>query len=68
VALHRYLQCRLPGYDYDLHFGGAFYIFLRGVEAANFGTTGIYADRPPKALIEAVTALLLDCEGANHAA
>src|SRR5437867_13424056 len=30
VAQHRYLQRRLPGYEYERNFGGAFYIFLRG--------------------------------------
>ncbi|MCE2461161.1 MAG: PD-(D/E)XK nuclease family protein, partial [Pseudomonadales bacterium] len=29
VALNRYLSVRLPGYDYDQHVGGAFYLFLR---------------------------------------
>jgi exodeoxyribonuclease V beta subunit len=31
VALHRYLGRRLPGYDCDRHFGGAAYLFVRGV-------------------------------------
>jgi len=26
VALDRYLRWRQPGYDYDLHFGGVFYL------------------------------------------
>ena len=32
VALHRYLAVRLPGYDYEHHFGGAFYLFVRGID------------------------------------
>jgi exodeoxyribonuclease V beta subunit len=32
VALHRFLRSRKPGYDYEKHFGGAYYMFLRGIE------------------------------------
>ncbi len=32
LALHQYLKQRLPGYNYETHFGGTFYIFLRGVD------------------------------------
>jgi hypothetical protein len=32
VALHRYLRLRKTNYDFDRHFGGAFYIFLRGID------------------------------------
>ena len=32
VALHRFLRARKPGYDYEKHFGGAYYLFLRGIE------------------------------------
>ena len=31
VALHRYLKQRLRGYDYERHFGGVHYLFVRGV-------------------------------------
>jgi exodeoxyribonuclease V beta subunit len=34
VALHRFLRARQPGYDYEKHFGGAYYLFLRGIEPA----------------------------------
>ena len=34
VAVHRFLQLRKPGYDYEKHFGGAYYLFLRGIEPA----------------------------------
>lgn len=50
MALHQYLQLRLPGYDYERHFGGIFYVFLRGVDPLN-SHVGIYRDRPPKELI-----------------
>lgn len=38
LALHRYLQARLPGYDFDIHFGGGFYLFLRGISAERIDT------------------------------
>ncbi|SEI45176.1 DNA helicase/exodeoxyribonuclease V, beta subunit [Azotobacter beijerinckii] len=54
LALHRQLQLRLPGYDYDAHMGGALCLFLRGHRAAG---QGIHHARPPRALIEALDAL-----------
>ena len=53
VALHRYLRLRLPDYDYDVHFGGVFYLFLRGMDPAVPGN-GIFQDRPNRALVEAL--------------
>jgi exodeoxyribonuclease V beta subunit len=70
LALHRWLRGVLPGYDYDRHFGGAYYLFLRGMTGpkapaydAGDGaerTSGVCFDRPPRAVIEALDAL---CEG-----
>jgi exodeoxyribonuclease V beta subunit len=51
LALHRYLSLRLPDYDYDTHFGGVFYIFLRGVDPAQPGR-GILHARPARESIE----------------
>ncbi|MBN2514655.1 MAG: exodeoxyribonuclease V subunit beta [Deltaproteobacteria bacterium] len=50
MALHQYLRLRLPGYDYERHFGGIFYVFLRGVDPLN-PHVGIYRDRPSEELI-----------------
>lgn len=52
VALHRYLQMRLPDYDYRCHFGGVFYLFLRGMAPELGPAAGIYFDCPAPALIE----------------
>ncbi len=49
LALHRQLRARLPDYDYDLHVGGALFVFLRGVHAAS---GGLYFVKPPRELIE----------------
>ena len=46
VALHRYLATRLPRYDYDRHVGGAFYLFVRGIDPAAGMRRGVYFDRP----------------------
>lgn len=56
LALHRYLGQRLSGYDYEEHFGGVYYAFLRGIRADGGG--GWYHDRPPRALIEALDSLM----------
>jgi exodeoxyribonuclease V beta subunit len=62
VALHRYLSVRLPDYDYDRHFGGVYYLFLRGMSPAHRRGSGIFSDRPSRALIEALSAVF-DCPG-----
>jgi exodeoxyribonuclease V beta subunit len=58
VALHRYLKVRLARYDYETHFGGVYYLFLRGMSAAHPRLTGVFADRPPYDLVEGLSALL----------
>lgn len=45
VALHRYLSRRMPDYSYDQHFGGVFYLFVRGMDLGNT-RTGIFFDNP----------------------
>ncbi len=57
LALHRLLKNRLPDYDYEQHLGGAFYIFLRGIQTTTpEERTGIYFHRPQKELINAMDA------------
>ena len=53
LALHRLLKSRLPDYDYEQHIGGALYLFLRGIDQPG---AGLFADRPPRVLIEALDA------------
>jgi exodeoxyribonuclease V beta subunit len=40
-------------YDYDTHFGGVYYLFLRGMAPEHPRGTGVFFDRPPRALIDA---------------
>ncbi len=58
VALHRYLRLRLLDYDYERHFGGVFYLFLRGMSPERGGDCGVFRDRPAPALVEALDALM----------
>ncbi len=51
VALHRYLRQRLPGYDYETHFGGVFYLFLRGMSPGSSEYHGVWFHRPGDELI-----------------
>lgn len=50
VALHRYLKQRLPKYSYQKNFGGAFYLFVRGIGKGT-DQEGIFFDRPDEAVI-----------------
>jgi exodeoxyribonuclease V beta subunit len=58
VAVHRWLGRRLAGYDYERHFGGVRYLFLRGMDPARGTRCGIYADRPARAVVERLDAML----------
>ena len=46
VALHRYLAVRLPDYAYARHVGGAYYLFVRGIDPATGMGRGVHFDRP----------------------
>jgi len=59
LALDRYLKLRVAGYDYDKHFGGGFYVFLRGVDPAKGPELGIYRAKPPREMIEALSKELI---------
>ena len=50
LALHRYLRHRIADYDYERHFGGVIYLFLRGVDSEQ-PQQGIYTTRPDCELI-----------------
>ena len=62
LALHRWLRHRLPGYDYDRHVAGAWVLFVRGVRPGwtdDAGRpTGIWSARPPREVIETLSARL----------
>lgn len=55
LALHRYLGYCLPNYQYETHFGGVFYLFLRGMSGQQ-GGHGVFFHRPAVALISSLDA------------
>jgi exodeoxyribonuclease V beta subunit len=59
LALDRYLQQRLADYDYEENFGGAFYIFLRGVDPTKPGN-GIFFARPPHKFVQQLNEVFHD--------
>ncbi|MCE5275222.1 MAG: hypothetical protein LLG43_08805, partial [Deltaproteobacteria bacterium] len=59
VALDRYLKNRLAGYAYDEHFGGVFYVFLRGVDPDRGPEYGVFRARPDKGVIEGLSDALM---------
>jgi exodeoxyribonuclease V beta subunit len=56
VALHRYLRVRKPDYDFERHFGGAFYIFLRGIDPAQ-PKSGVHFQRLSRGLVEKLSGI-----------
>jgi exodeoxyribonuclease V beta subunit len=44
VAIHRMLKQKLPGYQYATHMGGAYYLFLRGMNQQD--SRGIFFTKP----------------------
>lgn len=59
LALHRLLNTRLAGYDYERDVGGVVYLFLRGV---NKSGKGVYADKPRASLINELDKLFKEKE------
>lgn len=60
LALHRYLQRHVPDYDFDCHFGGVYYFYLRGM-SPDFPThSGVYFCQLPQLLVEQLDAVFTD--------
>ena len=57
VALHRHLDLKLPGYDYERHVGGVFYLFVRGMDPAAGTERGVWFDRPAAAFVHRLDGL-----------
>lgn len=56
VVLHRYLQSRVANYDYEKHFGGIRYLYVRGMQP-DIPMSGVFEDRPELEKVEALAAL-----------
>jgi exodeoxyribonuclease V beta subunit len=62
LALHRRLKLRRPGYDYDAHFGGVYYLFVRGIDGStepDGSARGVYFLRPERGVIDRLEAAVL---------
>ena len=53
LALHRYLSQRITDYDYQKHFGGSYYLFLRAMRQEHGPRYGVHFERPQADEIEA---------------
>lgn len=56
LALHRFLRSRLADYDYQRHFGGVYYLFLRGMDG--YSEHGIFSTKPSLELLTEMDALI----------
>ncbi len=56
VAAKRYLESRLPSFDYKTQFGGVIYLFVRGMR--NGTDTGIFTSKPSLSKISRLESLL----------
>ncbi|OEE68332.1 exodeoxyribonuclease V subunit beta [Enterovibrio norvegicus FF-33] len=63
LALHRFLRQRIPDYDFERHFGGVYYLFVRGIEADT--RHGIFYTKPSYSLIDGLDMLFTDGESAD---
>lgn len=61
LALHKHLQYRMPDYDYESHFGGAYYLYIRGMHP-DHPEKGIFFHRPPLTVINALDKYLCSTE------
>jgi exodeoxyribonuclease V beta subunit len=54
AAAHRHLQRRLPEYDPERHWGGALFLFLRGMVGPRGAGSSVFCDRQTPALLDAL--------------
>ncbi|MFN0300272.1 MAG: exodeoxyribonuclease V subunit beta [Burkholderiales bacterium] len=57
LAVDRYLSTRIADYDYERHFGGVFYLYLRGLRSDHGARRGVYFSRPAIRVVDALRAL-----------
>lgn len=67
LALHRFLKQTLGGeYEYEENFGGAYYLFIRGMHKPAYPEDGIFFDCPSKKLIERMDQYFMEERGQSH--
>ncbi|GEA13003.1 exodeoxyribonuclease V subunit beta [Alteromonas sp. KUL49] len=60
LALHRYLAKRLPDYDPEIHFGGVYYLYLRGMHPENTQSEGVYFSKITTQELQQLSAIFSD--------
>lgn len=63
LAVHRHLRARVRDYDYDRCVGDVAYVYLRGL---GDGATGLFCDRPSRAMVEALDRWLSGVRGGER--
>lgn len=56
LAIKKYLESRIPDFDYETQFGGAIYLFVRGLRAD--GESGVFRYKAPLAKMEELNDIL----------
>ena len=56
VAAKKYLESRMPAFNYENDLGGVIYLFVRGVRIG--GDSGVFSYKPPLEMIEKVEQIL----------
>ena len=59
LATHLHLKMKMPGYVYERDFGGAFYMFLRGIDVSRGPEYGIFEDCPDIRMVDALGEALI---------
>jgi exodeoxyribonuclease V beta subunit len=57
LAAIRHLSLRVRDFDYDRHFGGVYYLFIRGMGPTQ-GEAGVFFDKPPQRRLQALAGAL----------
>ena len=61
VATKKYLESRIPGFNYEKDFGGVLYLFVRGLREGT--NNGIFYCKPSREIIESLEHILFKNEG-----
>lgn len=56
LALHRFLRSRIANYDFQTHFGGVYYLFLRGMDGQS--EQGVFSAKPSEQFLSELDRLI----------
>ena len=65
LALVQFLRLRLPDYAYETHFGGVYYLFIRGMRPDHGTDHGVFFDRPAADLLQDLEQLFVNTAPLN---